>query len=95
MFNQLRRAVQHNLRWKEAENMPSIAKKRLIRKKFMRHHLFPNQKLASTHTLGSAFLDRIRKVQNSKYESDLFKIIDCFIDCHDSVHSDYLSFVLK
>ena len=75
--------------------MPSIAKKRLIRKKFMRHHLFSNQKLASTHTLGSAFLDRIRKVQNSKYESDLFKIIDCFIDCHDSVHSDYLSFVLK
>ena len=34
MLNQLRGAVQHNLRWKGAEKMPSIAKKRLIRKKF-------------------------------------------------------------
>ena len=36
MFNQLRREVQHKLRWKGAEKMPSIAKKRLIRKKFKR-----------------------------------------------------------
>ena len=62
MFNQLRRAVQHNLRWRGAEKMPSIAKKRLIRKKFKRHSLCSNQKLASTQTLGSAFLDRIRKI---------------------------------
>ena len=95
VFNQLRRAVQHNLRWRGAEKMPSIAKKRLIRKKFKRHYLCSNQKLASTQTLGSAFLDRIRKVQNSKYEPDLFKISDCFIDCHGSVHSDYVSFVIK
>ena len=95
VFNQLRRAVQHNLRWRGAEKMPSIAKKRLIRKKFKRHYLCSNQKLASTQTLASAFLDRIRKIQNSKYEPDLFKIIDCFFDCHGSVHSDYVSFVIK
>ena len=75
--------------------MPSIAKKRLIRKKFKRHYLCSNQKLASTQTLGSAFLDKIQKIQNSKYEPDWFKIIDCFIDCHGSVHSDYVSFVIK
>ena len=75
--------------------MPSIAKKRLIRKKFKRHYLFSNQKLAHTQILGSAFLDIVRKVQNSKYESDLFKIIDCFIDCHGSVHSNSVSFVIK
>ena len=75
--------------------MPSIARKRLIRKKFKRHYLCSNQKLASTQTLGSALLDRIRKIQNSKYEPDLFKIIDCFFDCHGSVHSDYVSFVIK
>ena len=73
----------------------SIAKKRLLRKKFKRHYLCYNQKLASTQTLASAFLDRIRKFQNSKYESNLFKIIACFIDCHGSVHSDYVSFVMK
>ena len=95
MFNQLSRAVQHNLRWKGAKKMPGTAKKRLIRKNFYRPYLCSNQKLASTQTLGSAFLDRIRKIQNSKYESDLFKIIDCFIDCHDSAHSNYVSFVIK
>ena len=72
--------------------MPSIAKKRLIRKKFKRLFLCSNKKLASPQTLGSAFL---HKIQNSKYESDLLKIIDCFIDCHGSVHSDYVSFVIK
>ena len=75
--------------------MPSIAKKRLIRKKFKRHYLCSNQKLASTQTLGSAFLDRVRKIQNPKHESSLFKIIDCFIDCLDSLHSNYVSFVIK
>ena len=53
-------------------------KETIVRKKFNKHYLSSNQKLASTQTLGSAFLDRIRKVQNSKYEHDLSKIIDCF-----------------
>ena len=35
------------------------------------------------------------KVQNSKYESNLLKIIDGFNDCHGSVNSDYVSFVIK
>ena len=75
--------------------MPSFAKKRLIQKKFTGHYLCSNQKLAFTQTLGSAFLDRTRKIQKSKYESDLFKIIDCFIDCHGSVDSNYVSFVIN
>ena len=95
MFNQHDRAVQQNLRWKGAEKMPSIAKKRLIRKKFKRPCLCSKQKLASTQTLDSAFFDSIRKNQNSKYESGLFKIFDCFIDCQGSVHSNYVSFVIK
>ena len=95
IFIQLSRAVQHNLRWKGAEKKPSIAKKRLIRKKLKRHYLCSNQKLASTQTLGSAFLVRNRKLQNTKYESDFFKIADCFVDFHGSVHSDYVSFVMK
>ena len=95
MFYQLRRALQLNLRTKGAEKMPSFAKKRLIRKKFKSYYLCSNQKLASTQTFGSAFLDRIRKIQNLKYESDLFKNIDCFFDCHGSVNGDYVSFVTK
>ena len=66
LFNHLSRAVHYNLRWKGGEKLPSTEKKRLFRKKFKRHYLSCNQKLASTQTHGSPFLDRIQKVQNSK-----------------------------
>ena len=94
-FNQLSRAVQQNLRWKAAEKMRSIAKKRLFLKKFKGHYLCSNQKLASTQIFGTSFLGRIRKTQNSKYESGLFKIIDYLIDCHGSVQRDYVSLYVK
>ena len=94
-MNQLDRAVHHNLKWKGAEKMPSVAKKRLLREKFKRHYLCSNQKLASTQTIGSAFLERIRKVQNSKHEHDLLKLIDCFIDGYGFVNSDNFNFSIK
>ena len=50
---------------------------------------------ASAQTLGSAFLDRIRKGQNSKNETDLFKKLGCFIDDHGSGQRDYVSFVMS
>ena len=64
-------------------------------KKFKRHKLSPAQKLASTQTLGSAFLERIRKVQNSKYETDLLKIVDCFIDGFGTVNSERINFSIN
>ena len=59
------------------------------------HDAFSNQKLASTQTHASAFLDKSQKIQNPKFESELMKITDCFTDCHGSVRSDYVSFVIK
>ena len=75
--------------------MPKVAKKRLLRKKFKRHYLCSNQKLASTQLIGSAFLERVRKVQKLKYEHDLLKIIDCFIDGYGFVNSDHVNFSIK
>ena len=72
-----------------------MSRKRLVRKKFKKHYLGSNQKLESTQTLGSAFLDRTRKFQNSKYESDWFKMIDCFIDGYGSVNSERVSFSIN
>ena len=95
VFNQIDRAVHHNLKWKGAEKLPSVAKKRLLRKKFKRHYLGSNRKLASTQTISSAFLERVRKVQNSKYEHVLLKIIDCFIDGYGFVNSDHVNFSIK
>ena len=60
-FNQLSCGVQHNLRWKGAEKTPSVSRKRLVCQKFKKHYLSSIQNPASTQTLGSAFLDRIRK----------------------------------
>ena len=95
VFNQLDRAVHHNLKWKGAEKMLKFPKKRLLRQKFKRHYLCSNQKLACTQTIGSAFLERVHKVQNSKYEHDLLKIIDCFFDGYGFVNSDHNIFSIK
>ena len=75
--------------------MPSVAKKILLRKKFKRQYLSSNQKLAFTQTISSAFLVRVRKVQNSKYEHDLLKIIDCFFDGYGFVNSDHVNFSIN
>ena len=77
-----------------SKKTPSVSRKQLVRKKFKKHYLSSNQNLAYTQTLGSAFLNRIRKVQNSKYESGLFKIIDFFIDGYGSVNSERVNFLL-
>ena len=91
--NQLNCGVQRTLRWKGAKKAPSVARKRLVRKKVLKkHYLCSNQKLASTQTLGSACLERTRNFQNSKYESDVFKRMDCFIDGVGSVNSERVNF---
>ena len=63
-----------------------------------KHHAYQGKDLFGksskniTQVLGSAFLDRIRKNQISKNESDLFKMIDCFIDGYGSINSERVSF---
>ena len=66
VFTQLDRAVQHNYENKNVEKLPSVSKKRLIRKKFKRHLLRADQRNVRTQTMGSSFLDRIQSLENSK-----------------------------
>ena len=56
--------------------------------------LFLSLEKLLNQTLESAFLERIRKVQNSKYETDLLKIVDCFIDGYGPVNSSVSNFLL-
>ena len=51
--------------------------------------------MASTETIGSAFLERFRKVQNSKQVSHLIKTIDCLINGYGFVNSDHVNFSKK
>ena len=53
--------------------MPSIAKKRLLRKKFKQHFMTALQKNKSLHTSGSVFAKRNEKTKKTKFELELLK----------------------
>ena len=75
--------------------MPSIAKKRLLRKKFKQHFMNALQKNKSTQTSGSVFAERIEKVKKTRFELELIKIVDCFLDGHGNYDSNLVSFRIK
>ena len=72
--------------------MPSIAKKRLLRKKFKQHFMSVLQKNKSTQTSGSVFAERIEKVKKTKFELELIKNVDCFLEGHGNYDSNSVSF---
>ena len=75
--------------------MPSIAKKRLLRKKFKQHLMSALQKNKSTQTSGSVFAERIEKVKQTKFDSELLKIVYSFLDGHGSYDSNLVKKSLK
>ena len=95
LFDYLQRAVHFNKQNRGVERMPSIAKKRLLRKKYKKHLLSSFQKTKSTHTSGSVFADRIEQVKKTKFELGLIKIVDCFLDGHGNYTSNLVSFKTK
>ena len=95
VFDNVQRAVEFNRRNKGVDRMPSIAKKRLLRKKFKRHLLGSFQKTKTTQTSGSVFVERIEKVKKTKFELDLIKILDCFLDRIGNYDRNLVSFKIK
>ena len=95
VFDNVQRAVDFNHRNKGVDRMPSIAKKRLLRKKYKKHLFSSFQKTKTTQTSGSVFAERIEKVKKNKFESDLIKIADCFLDGHFNYDSNLVSFKIK
>ena len=95
VFDNVQRAVEFNQRNNAVDRMPSIAKKRLLRKKYKKHLFSSFQKTKSTQTGGSVFAERIEKVKKTKFELDLIKIVDCFLDGHGNYDSNLVSFEIK
>ena len=62
VFDNVQRAVDFNHRNKGLDRMPSIAKKRLLRKKYKKHLFSSIQKTKTTQTSGSLIPERIEKV---------------------------------
>ena len=95
LFDNLQRAVHFNQQNRGVERMPSILKKRLLRKKYKKHLLSSFQKTKLTQTSGSVFADRIEQVEKIKFELELMKIVDCFLDGHGNYTSNLVSFKRK
>ena len=80
VFGNVQRAVDFNHRNKGLDRMPSIAKKRLLRKKYKKHLFSSFQKTKTTQTSSSVFAERNEKVKKTKIEFEQTKIVDCFLD---------------
>ena len=75
--------------------MPSIAKKKLLSKKFQKHLFSSFQKTKTTQTSGSVFAERVEKVKKTKFELALIKFVDCFLDGHGNFDSNLVSLKIK
>ena len=94
-FDNLQTAVHFNQQNTGVERKPSIAKKRLLRKKYKKNLLSSLQKTKSTQTSGSVFADRIEQVKKTRFELELIKIVDGFLDGHGYFTSILVSFKIK
>ena len=75
--------------------MPSIAKKRLLRKMYEKHSLSSFQQTKSTQISRAVFADRIEQVKKTKFELELLRTVDCFLDGHGNYTSNLVSFKIK
>ena len=88
LFDSVQKAVHFNHQKRGKDRMPSNAKKRLLRKKYKRHLLSSIQKTKLTHTSGSDFADRIEQVTKNKFDLEVTKVFDCFLDGHGNYTSN-------
>ena len=95
IFDNLQRAVHFNQQNRGVDRMSSIAKERLSRKKYNKHMLTSFQKIKSTQTSGSVFADRNEQVKKTKFELELIKLVECFLDGHSNYTSNLVSFKTK
>ena len=92
VFDNVQRAVDFNQRNKGVDRMPSIAKKRLLRKKYKKRLFSSFQKTKTTQTSESVFAEKIEKAKKTNFELDLIKIVDSFFDGHGTYDSNLVSF---
>ena len=95
LFDNLQRAVHFNQRNRGVDRVHSIAKKRPLKKKYKKHLLSSFQKTKSAQTSGSVFANRIEQVKRTKFEIELMKIVDCFLDGYGKYIRSLVSFKIK
>ena len=81
VFDNVQRAIDFNQRNKGVDRMPSIAKKRPLRKKYRKHFFSSFQKTKTTQTSRPVFAEGIEKVKKTKFELELIKIVGTDKNC--------------
>ena len=94
-FDNLNRAAHFNHQNREVDRLSSIAKKRLLRKKYKQHLLSSFQNTKSTQPSGSVFADTIEQVKKTKFEPELINSVGCFLDGHGNYTSILVPFNIK
>ena len=95
VFDNVQRKVDSNHRNKGVDRMPRIAKKRLLQEKYKKDLFSSFQKTKTTQTSGSLFAEKIEIVRKTKFELELIKIVDCFLDGHGNYVSNLVSSKIK
>ena len=92
VLDNVQRAVDFNHWNKGVDRMPSIAKKRLSRKKFRKHLFSTFQETKTTQTSSSEFAEWDEKVDETKFELEVIKTVDCFRHGHSNYDSKLVTF---
>ena len=95
VFDNVQRAGDFNQRNKGVDRMPSIAKKRLLQKKYRKQFFSSFRKTKTTHTSGSVFAERIEKVKKTNFELDSIKFEDCFLNSHGNYDESLVPFKIR
>ena len=91
-FDNVHSAVHFNHQNKGEDGMPSIAKQKLLRKKYKKLLLSSFQMTKLTQTIGSVFVDRTEQFKKTTLELELIKIVYCFLYGRGNYTSDSVSF---
>ena len=94
LFDIVQRSVHFNKQKRGGDRVPSIAKKKLLRKKY-KNHLLSFFRSNLTQTSRSVFADRIENFGKTKLELELIKVADCFLDDHGKHTGRIVSFKIK
>ena len=90
LLDSLERVVSFNKVNKELDKIPSLAKKRFLRRKFNKHLLTSIQKSVAVQTSVSVFVEQDERAKRNKFE--LLKVTDCFLHGYRSYESNLVSF---
>ena len=96
VFDNVQRAVDFNNRNKGVDRMPSVAKKRLLRKRYRKIFFSaPSKRQKQRRPVIQCMQKKLKKLKKTKFEFEVIKIVDCFLDSHGKIDSSLVSYKNK